>query len=143
MAPEQTVFPARTQERLDSSRVAHLATVRPDGRPHVVPVTFALVGGHVVMAVDEKPKRTHDLQRLRNIAAHPEVSLLVDRYDEDWTRLWWVRLDGPAEVVTDEPLRSELLEPLVAKYAQYRTEPPRGPVVRVTVARHTSWEATS
>jgi PPOX class probable F420-dependent enzyme len=123
--------------------VARLATTRPDGRPHVVPVTFALLrGGYadaLVTAVDAKPKRTTDLQRLRNIAANPAVSLLVDHYDDDWTRLWWVRLDGTARVVVEAPERADVLERLVAKYGQYRERPPEGPVVVIEVATVVSW----
>jgi len=80
--------------------VARLATVRPDGRPHLVPIVFAVAGDVIVTAVDEvKPKRTRALARLANIAAEPRVSVLADHYDEDWTRLWWVRADGTATVV--------------------------------------------
>jgi PPOX class probable F420-dependent enzyme len=123
--------------------VARLATTRPDGRPHVVPMTFALLPGEyadaLVTAVDAKPKRTTDLQRLRNIAANPAVSLLVDHYDSDWTRLWWVRLDGTARVVVQEPERGDLLEQLLAKYVQYRDRPPDGPVVVIEVSTVVSW----
>ena len=123
--------------------VARLATTRPDGRPHVVPVTFALLAGAyadtLVTAVDAKPKRTTDLQRLRNVAANPAVSLLVDHYDGDWTRLWWVRLDGTARVVVEGPERGDLLEHLVAKYEQYRDLPPEGPVVVIEVSTVVSW----
>jgi PPOX class probable F420-dependent enzyme len=128
--------------RVEVARVARLASVRPDGTPHVVAVTFALHGDTVVTAVDDKPKRTHDLQRLRNIEDQPAAALLVDHYEEDWANLWWVRLDGDAQVVRDEPARSEALAPLVAKYAHYRLAPPRGPVIVMTVAATTSWSAT-
>jgi len=125
------------------ARVARLATVRPDGRPHLVALTFALADPDtVVTAVDAKPKRTTDLQRLRNLAATPEASMLVDEYDEDWSRLWWVRMDGVAEVVTDPRLRAGLLPPLVAKYPAYRDVPPRGPVIVLHVRSWTSWSAT-
>ena len=125
---------------LASARVGRLATVRPDGRPHLVPVTFALLDdSHLVTAVDHKPKRTRDLQRLRNVAAEPRVSLLVDHYAEDWSLLWWVRVDGNAEVVTEEPRRGELTGPLVAKYQQYAGTPPEGPVLLVTVSAVASW----
>ena len=130
----------RHRAALASARVARLATVRPDGRPHLVPVTFALLDdGHLVTAVDHKPKRTRELQRLRNVAAEPRVSLLVDHYAEDWSLLWWVRVDGTAEVVTEEPRRSELTGPLSAKYEQYAGTPPRGPVVLVAVTAVASW----
>src|SRR5438552_12363668 len=87
------------RRRVEAARVARLATVRPDGRPHVVPITFAIAGDTIVTAVDDKRKRTTGLQRLRNVAAHPEVSVLVDHYDDEWSRLWWVRADGSARVV--------------------------------------------
>lgn len=141
MVPEPTLVPPESRARVAAARVARLATVRPDGRPHLVPVTFALVGDQVVTAVDEKPKRTQDLQRLRNIAATPQVSLLVDAYAEDWSQLWWVRLDGPAEVVVDEPRRTELVAALVEKYPQYRAASPPGPVIVMAVERHTAWSA--
>lgn len=132
-------------ELVSAARVARLATVRPDGMPHLVVVTFALVRddpGTVVTAVDTKPKRSQDLQRLRNIAANPRVSLLVDHYDEDWARLWWVRIDGTANIVTDEPRRTALTAPLLDKYEQYRTDPPAGPVVVITAQRRVGWSAT-
>lgn len=131
------------RQRAAAARVAHLATVRPDGRPHVVPVTFALAGDVVVTAVDAKPKRSTDLQRLRNVAAQPAVSLLVDGWDEDWARLWWVRLDGTARTVEDPHARTQHLVPLVAKYRQYRDAPPQGPVLVVALTSWTSWAATA
>jgi PPOX class probable F420-dependent enzyme len=130
------------RQYVERARVARLATVRPDGTPHVVVVTFALVGDTVVTAVDDKPKRTQDLQRLHNLAERPAASLLVDHYEDDWTKLWWVRLDGDAEVVRDEPRRTAELAPLVAKYPQYRDSPPRGPVIVLTVRSTTSWSAS-
>ena len=131
---------ASERRRLTVARVGRLATVRPDGRPHVVVVTFALLDDDtVVTAVDAKPKRSQGLQRLSNIAAHPAVSLLVDHYDEDWTQLWWVRVDGIAEVVSEEPRRSRLVAPLVAKYPQYAEEPPAGPAIVLTVQSSRSW----
>ena len=78
----------------EDARVARLATVSRDGRPHVVPICFVLDGDTLHTAVDEKPKRTRSLQRLRNIEANPNVEVLIDGYDEDWSRLWWVRLRG-------------------------------------------------
>lgn len=128
--------------RLAAARVARLATVRPDGGPHLVPVTFALVGDVVWSAVDDKPKSSRKLQRLANIAAHPAVSLLVDHYDEDWSALWWVRADGVADVVAVDrsPEVGAALAALTAKYPQY-TAPPAGPLVRIEVARVRSWAA--
>lgn len=129
----------RDRERLAAARVGRLATVRPDGRPHLVVLTFAVLDDTIVSAVDSKPKRTQDLQRLRNIAATPAVSLLVDHYEEDWSRLWWTRLDGTAEVVADEPRRETFAQALADKYDQYRLDPPGGPVIVLTVQAQTSW----
>lgn len=124
---------------VEQAHVARLATVRPDGTPHLVPVTFALTADALVFAVDHKPKGSTDLQRLRNIDANGFASVLVDHYEDDWSRLWWVRLDGPAVVLRDEPARTRALAPLVAKYQQYRTMPPAGPVVVVTVRSWAAW----
>ena len=84
-------------------RVARLATVGADGRPHVVPICFALDGDTLYSAVDEKPKSTRRLQRLANIGANPQVEVVIDHWDEDWTRLWWVRLSGRAVVAEHDP----------------------------------------
>jgi len=92
-----------------------------------------------VIAVDHKPKRTNDLQRLRNIEANPRVSLLADEYTEDWTRLWWVRADGTARVLRGGEPPAEL----VAKYPQYANRPPAGPVIHVAVASWRGWAASA
>ena len=113
------------KERVAQARVGRLATVDHRGRPHLVPLCFALEGETLYSAVDEKPKRSKRLKRLENIRRRPEVTLLVDHYDEDWSRLWWVRLDGTATVLDEGPEREQALELLCAKYEQYRTEPPR------------------
>jgi PPOX class probable F420-dependent enzyme len=123
--------------------VARLATVRPDGAPHLVVVTFALDADTIISAVDHKPKRTQELQRLRNLQERPRASLLVDHYEENWSKLWWVRLDVDAAIVRDEPRRTDLLEPLIAKYDRYRIEAPLGPVVLMRVRRTTSWSASA
>ena len=126
-------------ERVAAAPVARLATVRPDARPHVVPITLALVGDTIVTAVDHKPKTTTSLQRLRNIEAHPAASVLVDYYEDDWSRLWWARADGTARVVHAGHEREEAVERLVAKYEPYRRQPPRGPVILLAVERWASW----
>jgi PPOX class probable F420-dependent enzyme len=123
------------RRRFFAARVARLGTVSAGGQPHLVPVTFAGAGEKVVFAVDAKPKATTDLRRLRNIRANPRVSLLVDRYDEDWSRLWWVRADGVARILD----QGGPVEGLVAKYPRYRDQPPAGPVVEVTVTRWSGW----
>ena len=132
--------PAR-RKQVARARVARLATVRPDGRPHVVPITFALDGDTIVTVVDQKPKTTTSLQRLRNIAALPAVSVIVDHYDDDWSRLWWVRADGTAGIETDGNDRDRAIVTLTEKYPPYRDDPPEGPAIIVAVDRWTSWSA--
>lgn len=128
------------RERFAAAPVARLATVRPDGRPHVVPVVFALVGDVVWTAVDAKPKSTRQLQRLRNIEAHPEVSVIVDHYEADWARLWWVRVEGRAVVRQLDDDDAELaLWALTEKYEQYEREPPPGPLIRIEALAWRSW----
>jgi PPOX class probable F420-dependent enzyme len=128
------------RERLALARVARLATVGADGRPHVVPFTFAAADDRIVHAVDHKPKRNTDLRRLRNIRRNPHVSILVDHYDDDeWTRLWWVRADGEARVIEDPEGRAEAVRLLREKYRQYREREPVGPVVEVRVTRWSGW----
>jgi PPOX class probable F420-dependent enzyme len=132
---------AATRQRVIDARVARLATVRPDGHPHIVPITFALRGDTIVTAIDHKPKTTADLQRLRNIEAHPLASVIIDRYDDDWSFLWWVRADGNARIVKDGPEHEQAIDSLSAKYAPYRSQPPNGPVILVEVGRWSSWSA--
>jgi PPOX class probable F420-dependent enzyme len=134
--------PAEMRERAREARVGRLATLGADGRPHLVPVCFALEEDTLYSAVDVKPKRSKRLQRLENIRRRPEVALIVDHYEEDWTRLWWVRLDGTARVLDDGPERQHGLELLGAKYEQYRAEPPTGPVIAVRIENWRGWSAS-
>jgi PPOX class probable F420-dependent enzyme len=127
--------------RVEAAPVARLATVDPIGRPRVVPCCFAVDGDVVYSAVDHKPKRTTRLARLSDIAANPAVSLVVDHYEDDWSRLWWVRLDGSARVVDDGPDWDQGVELLAAKYAQYQERPPAGPVIVIAVERVRAWSA--
>jgi PPOX class probable F420-dependent enzyme len=132
------------RSRFAHARRAILATADEDGRPHLVPVTFAVhgdPGDTVVIAIDHKPKRTHNLKRLRNIAANDQVSLLVDEYDDaEWDRLWWVRADGTATVLTaPDPHREHALDHLASKYPQYHTHRPTGPVIRIHIHTWRSW----
>jgi len=120
------------------ARVARLATVGADSRPHVVPICFALDGDTLYTAVDGKPKSTRALQRLANIEANPWVEVVIDHWDEDWSRLWWIRLSGTARVVEHDARGLELL---MAKYEQYRAAPPAGPFVVVTIRRRSEWRA--
>ena len=127
------------RRRLEEARVARLATADGSGKPHVVPVTFAIEDETVFFAVDAKPKRTTNLKRLRNMAANPSVSLLIDHYEEDWSRLWWVRVDGRARVLTDETQAQHAVDLLAGKYEQYRKARPSGPVVAVAIERISGW----
>ncbi len=121
--------------RLTAARVGRLATVKPDGTPHVVPCCFALDGDTIFSAVDAKPKSTLALQRLENIRAHPHASLVVDHYEDDWSQLWWVRVDGQARI-SNAPNAIELLQ---AKYPQYAETPPPGAVVAIDITRWRAW----
>lgn len=128
--------------RLTSARVARLATTDPDGRPHLVPIVFALDGDTVYSAVDRKPKRSSKLRRIENARARPDVTVLVDHYEDDWSGLWWIRLRGHARVLDDGDEREHALALLAEKYPQYRTEPPDGPVLAVDVTEIRDWSAT-
>ena len=132
---------ARTaRRRLKSARVGHFASVTGENGAHVVPCCFVLDGDTLYWAVDDvKPKSTSALKRLRNIAAHDRASLLVDHYDEDWARLWWVRVDGRARTVGDADERRRAVSLLMEKYEQYRSAPPPGPVVAVDIASWRAW----
>jgi len=125
-------------DRFKRARVARLATADRAGRPHLVPVTFAVHEDVVVIAVDHKPKTTTNLRRLRNIAENDQVSLLVDHYDEDWRQLWWVRVDGVARILAEDE-RIEPIEWLRAKYEQYRDRPPQGPVIEIRMFKMVNW----
>jgi PPOX class probable F420-dependent enzyme len=127
--------------RFAASSRAILGTTGSDGRPHLVPVTFALLDDVVVHAVDHKPKRTTALRRLRNVAENPQVTFLVDRYDDDWSALWWVRADAEAVVVTSGDRHAAAVAALVGRYPQYAEVPPTGPVVWAAVRRWTGWTA--
>lgn len=141
-----TLTAAEARERISRSRVARLATADAEGRPHLVPVVFAVAGtaDTIVMAIDHKPKRSMQLKRLANIAANPAVCLLTDAYDENWDRLWWARADGQARVLpsADESDESTVYVAfLVDKYRQYAGRPPKGPVIEVAISRWSGWRA--
>ena len=130
------------RRRFATARVARLATTGPAGRPHLVPVTFALDGDRIYTVVDAKPKTTMDLRRLRNIRRDPRVAVLADHYEADWDRLWWARGEGLASIFGEPGDRARPLELLAARYPQYRASPPAGPVITITVARWTGWAAS-
>ena len=130
---------ARARDAFAAGRVARLATVDGAGQPHLVPVTFAAYGDTLAIAVDSKPKSTRDLKRLRNIAGNPRASLLVDEYDDDWTRLWWVRADGLARIEHSGPDWARARDELTARYRQYQATPPSAAIILVAVERWSGW----
>jgi len=141
VAQTSLVEQTEMRRRLDRVFAARLATVGVDGRPHIVPICFALEDNALYFAVDFKPKRTSNLKRLHNIAANPAVSVLIDHYEEDWHKLWWVRLDGNARIVTEPGEVERAIDLLAQRYPQYRAIRPAGPVVEVTVERMAGWSA--
>ena len=138
---------AEATRRLTASKVGSIATVRPDGSPHVVPFVFAMSEAgnelRIYWCVDDKPKRSRELQRLVNIRAHPAVEIEVNRYDDDWSQLWWVRASGLAHEVTSVDERDRALTTLAAKYPSYAEHPPSGAVIAIRVNRVTGWAAAA
>jgi PPOX class probable F420-dependent enzyme len=136
---------ATMRRRVTDAPVGRLATVTPGGAPHLVPCCFVLDGETVYSAVDAKPKSTLALRRLDNVRAHPTSTLLVDHYADDWSTLWWIRLDGSARVLErgTDPEHAGALGLLVAKYPQYRVHPPPGAVLALDVDRWRAWEASA
>jgi PPOX class probable F420-dependent enzyme len=120
------------------ARAGRLATVTANGHPHVVPCCFALDDETIYSAVDDKPKSTFDLLRLDNLRATSVASPLIDHYQEDWSTLWWVRVDGRGWVAESGDDRERALGLLAAKYEQYRRQTPAGPVLVIDVA---TWRA--
>jgi PPOX class probable F420-dependent enzyme len=132
--------PDEARRRLAAARIARLATLRADGRPHIVPIVFTFDGEVVRTIADPKPKRGLDLLRHRNIAANPSVSLMVDEYTESWQAIWWVRADGIGRVVEGGPERDETIRQLRAKYPQYAEwTQPFGAAIVIRVHRLVSW----
>ena len=133
--------------RLEAARAGHLATASPDGDPHLIPVVFALVGDHVYIAIDEKPKTTLRLRRLTNIESNPKFALLVDHYDDDWNQLWWILLRGPAGVLWPAEWEvaeaAEAISALRAKHPQYESMGlEERPLLKLTPDRVTRWSAS-
>jgi len=134
--------PDEQHARVAAAPVARLATLRPDGTPRLVPITFALVEGLVCSAVDEvKPKRSTRLARLADVARDPRAAVLVDTYADDWTQLWWVRIDGTAAVHEAGDLHARALAALVTKYPPYAAAPPSGAVLVLTPSSWAGWAA--
>jgi PPOX class probable F420-dependent enzyme len=135
------VDPVAAREAVTNARVARLATVDGEGAPHLVPICFALLGDVLYSAVDHKPKRSTRLRRLANVESNPGVCVLVDAYGEDWSHLWWVRLDGRARVVRDADEAALALDALTAKYRQYAARAPSGAVLAIDIRRWVAWSA--
>jgi PPOX class probable F420-dependent enzyme len=134
---------AEVERLLDAWPIARLATLAADGAPHVVPIVFARAGGALWSPIDGKPKRGGELARVRNVARDPRVALLLDRYDDDWTQLWWIRVEGRAALHGADAAAEAALR---GKYPQYRDVPlyaaePR--LLRIEVARVLTWSASS
>jgi PPOX class probable F420-dependent enzyme len=136
------VTPGEARRRFAAARVARLATADAGGRPHLVPIVFALQGETIYSVVDAKPKRTAELKRLQNVRSNPWVSVLVDHYDDsDWSALWWVRADGVARVLDlNEPESLGAVELLAGRHPQQRAT---GPVLAVDVQRWSGWTAST
>jgi PPOX class probable F420-dependent enzyme len=126
----------------ETARVGRLGTVSAAGQPHLVPVCFVLVGDSAYSAVDHKPKRTTRLRRIANVTATGHACLLVDEYSEDWSALWWVRMDGHGRVLDDPDEVALAVAALRDKYRQYAELAPTGPVLAVDVTRWSAWSAS-
>jgi PPOX class probable F420-dependent enzyme len=132
--------PAQARERFIASPVLRLATASAEGRPHVVPCTFAVdAAGRIVIGIDNKPKASVNLRRLANIAANPHVSLLVDHYSDDWQQLWWARADGIATIERAGAEHAGHWQLLRARYPQYEGQLLSGPVIVVEVTAWSGW----
>jgi PPOX class probable F420-dependent enzyme len=131
----------RQRRFLDASRVGHLATADRTGAPHLVPVCYAIEGASLYVTIDEKPKRRDQpLKRVRNILENPQAAFVVDRWDEDWSRLGWVMLRGPAEILYAGAEHDRAQALLRERYPQYRTMALLElPVIALRIARITSW----
>jgi PPOX class probable F420-dependent enzyme len=133
-------LPDWASDLIATERVARLAYLDGDERPRVLPVTFAVAGGAVWSAIDEKPKRSPEPARVAYLRRRPEASLLVDRYDDDWSRLAWVQLLGRVDVLPAGG-SPEAMAALAAKYEPYAERTPPGPLLRLTVERTLHWRA--
>lgn len=136
---------ASARDLLSTARVAHLATSDQYARPHVVPIVFVWRDDVLYTPLDRKPKRDddwHALRRVRNIETNGRVAVVVDRYDEDWSHLAWVMVEGVATILESGEERDAAAALLVAKYAQYETLPLDGrPIVRVEIERASEWSS--
>ncbi len=132
----------QSRARFVLSPVAVLGTADQAGASHLVPVTFLPAGGLLFIAIDDKPKRSPDLKRLRNITVNPRVCLLVQHYEADWERLWWARADGTARIVDSKHVPEPVREGLLHRYPWYAQNPPTGSVIEVAVHQWSGWAFT-
>lgn len=134
---------ARARAHFVAARVARLATAGANGQPHIVPIVFAVSTDDVLYsAVDAKPKSSTALRRLANVRANPQVAVLADHYEDDWSQLWWARADGTARILDlDESEATTALRLLTARYPVYSDTPAPGPVLAVDVASWSGWSA--
>jgi len=143
MARKSSLISDGARAKAKAARVARLATLDANREPHMVPICFSYDGSVFYTAIDRKPKKVAPTQlaRLKNIRMTPQVALLIDEYDEDWTRLWYVLVRGEAELVSAPAERKRALAQLRAKYPQYRSGmlADDAPIVRITPQRITSW----
>jgi PPOX class probable F420-dependent enzyme len=130
---------SEARARFATVPVVRLGTADGQGRPHLVVVTFVVDGDTIYTAVDQKPKSSTDLKRLRNVSENPMVTMLADQYTDDWDKLWWVRADGQAAILANPRQMAAPLRLLAERYWQYRQAPPTGPVLAVTVERWSGW----
>ena len=140
VAPGLSDLPRWARQLLESGRVGRLGFVDDRDRPRVLPVTYALAGGALWSAIDEKPKRSAEPARLRYLRRRPEAALTVDRYDDDWSRLAWVQLLCDVEIV-EAGSAPDAMEALRAKYEPYRESTPPGPLIRLAPRRALWWSA--
>jgi PPOX class probable F420-dependent enzyme len=131
------------RRRMATARVGRLASIDRNGRPHLVPICFAVSGDRVVSVVDQKPKRTMQLRRLENIRRSPDIQLVVDHYDDDWSTLWWVRISGHGRVIDAGLAREDAIDLLASKYPQYREHRPAWPVLAIEITQISGWQATT
>ena len=140
-SPDPGLSPA-VRRFLDARRVGHLATADAGGAPHVIPVCYARVEDAAYVVIDDKPKTTTRLRRVRNIEANPRAALIVDHYDDDWSRLGWVLLRGPAAILRAGDEHARALKALRARYPPYRAMSlGERPVIRLAIEQVTAWGA--
>lgn len=134
---------ATARSRVEAARVARLATVDPDGRPNLVPFCPVLDDDTIYFQVDRKPKSKTSLKRVENIFARPDaVTVLIDHYEEDWERVWWVRLRGSGRILTAGPEYERADRLLRLKFPQVRSDPKPPAVVAIDITDWRTWSYT-